>query len=188
MIPRPTCIGWFALAILFLGMLAPWQSNAEDVQLLSIGIRARLGGQRVLGSEQPETFREYDLVAAIGLPWKTYAQSDSSWAAARLLASVGALNGAGKTALVASLIPVLALGDGWFTFDLGAGAALLSAHRFGSQDYGGPFQFALTVGVAAAIYRRLGAGYRFLHYSDAGTYGGHTIGADFHMVELTYRF
>jgi len=27
-----------------------------------------------------------------------------------------------------------------------------------------------------------------MHYSDAGAYGPHTIGADFHMVELIYRF
>jgi hypothetical protein len=65
---------------------------------------------------------------------------------------------------------------------------LLSAHRFGRQDYGGPFQFALTFGVTVPLYGRLDAGYRFLHYSDAGIYGGHTIGADFHMIELGYRF
>lgn len=34
----------------------------------------------------------------------------------------------------------------------------------------------------------LGLGYRFLHYSDAGINGSNTTGADFHMVEFTYRF
>lgn len=109
---------------------------------------------------------------------------------ARLLASAGVLRGAGKTALVASNIPVLAFGrqDGRFTVDLGAGLALLSEHRYAQQDFGGPLQFALTFGVGVPLYQRVGVGYRFLHYSDAGAHGSDTIGADFHMVELIYRF
>jgi hypothetical protein len=106
------------------------------------------------------------------------------------LTSVGVLQGAGKTALVASVIPVLALGrqDGRLTVDLGAGLALLSKHRYAQQDYGGPLQFALTFGVGVPLYQRVGLGYRYLHYSDAGAYGPYTIGADFHMIELIYRF
>ena len=108
----------------------------------------------------------------------------------RLLASAGVLQGAGKTALVTSLIPVLAIGtqDRRFTVDLGAGFALLSRHRYAQQDFGGPLQSALTLGVGVPLYRRVGVGYRFLHYSDGGAYGEHTIGADFHMIELIYRF
>jgi len=106
------------------------------------------------------------------------------------MASAGALRGLGETALVTSLIPLLVLGsqDGRFTLDMGIGGALLSKHRFGTQDYGGPFQFALTLGAGVPFYERLGLGYRFLHYSDAGTNGDHTTGADFHMVEFSYRF
>jgi hypothetical protein len=108
----------------------------------------------------------------------------------RLLTSAGALLGAGETALVVSLIPVLALGsqDGRLTLDLGIGGALLSKHHFGTQDYGGPFQFALTLGAGVPLYERLGLGYRFMHYSDAGIYGTYTTGADLHTVEFTYRF
>jgi hypothetical protein len=137
----------------------------------------------------PEDFQEYDAVATFGLPWRRY--SESGWGAGtRLMASAGALRGAGETALVVSLIPVLALGsqDGRFTLDLGIGGALLSKHHFGTQDFGGPFQFALTLGVGVPLYERLQVGYRFLHYSDAGIYGSHTTGADFHMIEFTYRF
>jgi hypothetical protein len=106
------------------------------------------------------------------------------------LASAGVLEGADKTALVVSAIPILAFGsqDGRFTGDLGAGLALLSKHRYAQQDFGGPLQFALTFGVGVPLYRRVGVGYRFLHYSDAGAYGPDTIGADFHMLELIYRF
>ncbi len=178
-----------ALMGLVLCLLAPWPSRAEDLRLLSVGMRARVSGATVLGEVQPEAFQEYDAVASFGLPWRRYSQS--GWGAGtRLMASAGALRGAGETALVVSLIPVLALGsqDGRLTLDLGIGGALLSKHRFGTQDYGGPFQFALTLGAGVPLYERLGLGYRFLHYSDAGMYGSHTIGADFHMIEFTYRF
>jgi hypothetical protein len=100
------------------------------------------------------------------------------------------MQGAGKTALVVSAIPVRAFGsqDGRFTFDLGAGLALISEHRFADQDFGGALQAALTLGATVPLYRRIGIGYRFQHYSDAGAYGSRTIGADFHMLEFTYRF
>jgi len=178
-----------ALTRFVLCLLAPSFSQAEDLRLISIGVRARVGGERVLGAVQPEAFREYDAVASIRLPWERYYAS--GWGVGtRLLASAGVLQGGEKTALVVSLIPVLAVAtqDGRFVLDFGAGGALLSRHAFEKQDYGGHFQFALTVGVGVPLYGRLGVGYRFLHYSDAGIHGSHTIGADFHMVELIYRF
>lgn len=178
-----------ALTTVVLGVLAPWPSQAEDLRLLSVGARVRVGGERVLGAEQPEAFREYDVVASIRLPWERY--HSSGWGVGtRLLASAGVLQGGEKSAAVFSLIPVLAVGsqDGRFVLDLGAGMALLSRHAFEKQDYGGPFQFALTVGVGVPLYGPFGVGYRFLHYSDAGIHGPNTIGADFHMVEFIYRF
>jgi hypothetical protein len=91
---------------------------------------------------------------------------------------------------VVSLIPVLALGTqgGRFTLDLGMGLALLGRHRYAQQDFGGPAQFALTAGASVPLHERVGVSYRFLHYSDARAYGRGTIGADFHMIELNYRF
>lgn len=180
---------WLALIGLVLCLIAPRPSRAEDLRLLSVGMRARVSEATVLGDAQPEAFQEYDAVMSFGLPWGRYSQS--GWGAGtRLMASAGALVGAGETAVVVSLIPVLALGsqDGRFTLDMGIGGALLSKHRFGTQDYGGPFQFALTLGAGVPLYEHLGLGCRFLHYSDAGTNGSHTTGADFHMVEFTYRF
>jgi len=173
---------------LVLCLLAPWPSRAEDLRLLSVGMRARVLESTVLGNAQSESFQEYDAVVNAGLPWGLYSQS--GWGAGtRLMASAGALLGAGETALVVSLIPLIAIGsqDGRITLDLGAGGALISRHRFGTQDYGAPFQFALTVGAGVPLYERLGVGYRYLHYSDAGINGSHTIGADFHMLEFSYR-
>jgi len=169
-------------------LLAPGLSHSEDLNLLSLSIRARLTGATVLGDKQPEEFKEYDVAGNFGLPWERY--STSGWGmGTRLMASAGIMRGAGKNALVVSLIPELTLGseDGRFILDLGAGGALLSRHRFGTQDYGGPFQFALTLGVSVPLYKKLGLGYRFLHYSDAGVNGSDTTGADFHMIEFSYR-
>ncbi|MFA5183067.1 MAG: acyloxyacyl hydrolase [Syntrophales bacterium] len=161
----------------------------NKVSLLSVSIRARVSNIDVLGGVAPEEFKEYDVAANFKLPWAWYSQS--GWGTGiRLMASAGVLYGAGDTALVVSLIPLITIGsqDGRFTLDMGAGGALLSRYRFGTQDYGGYFQFALTAGVGVPLFKRLGVGYRFLHYSDAAIYGPHNMGADFHMLELTYRF
>jgi hypothetical protein len=107
-----------------------------------------------------------------------------------MLASAGAMRGADKTALVLSLIPALAIASPAerFTLDAGIGFALLSEHRFAQQDFGGPLQAALTLGATVGLHERVAVGYRFMHYSDAGAWGNGTIGADFHMIELSWRF
>lgn len=170
-------------------------TNADDKQvpiklsLLSVSIQATISSIDVLGDVALKDFREYGVGANFSLPWAWYSQS--GWGVGtRLMASAGALYGGGETALVVSLIPLVALGsqDGRFILDIGAGGALLSRHHFGTQDYGGYFQFALTAGVGVQIFERLGVSYRFLHYSNAGINGPHTTGADMHMLELTYRF
>ena len=174
---------------LLLGLLAAQPGLAGDFDVLSVGVRARIGEKRVIGVAQPQSFHAYDVVTAIRTPLEK--EFTPGWAVgARLLASAGVLQGGDNVALVASLIPVLAIGtsDRRFTFEMGAGLALLSRHRYAQQDFGGPVQFALTAGFAVPLHERVGVGYRFVHYSDASVYGGGTIGADFHMLELTYRF
>jgi len=80
-----------ALTSLILCLLAPWPSQAEGLHPLSIGVRARVGGERVLDEEQPEAFREYDAVASFRLPWERY--YPSGWGVGtRLLASAGVLS------------------------------------------------------------------------------------------------
>ncbi len=157
--------------------------------LLSVSIHSTFSSHDVVGAVAPEEFWEYGVAATSRVPWAWYSQS--GWGAGiRLMASAGALYGGGDTALVVSLIPLLVIGsqDGRFTLDMGAGGAVLSRHHFGTQDFGGYFQFALTAGAGVPLYKRIGVGYRFLHYSDAGVYGAENTGADMHMLELTYRF
>ncbi|PKN37121.1 MAG: hypothetical protein CVU62_10975 [Deltaproteobacteria bacterium HGW-Deltaproteobacteria-2] len=160
------------------------------LRLLSVSIRVNFSNTDVLGDVAPEEFGEFDVAANFRLPWASW-YSKSGWGSEiRLMTSVGALYGAGATALVVSLIPLVTFGsqDGRFTLDMGAGGALLSRHTFGTQDFGGYFQFALTAGVSIPLFKRLGVGYRYLHYSDAAIYGHQHTGADLHMLELNYRF
>ncbi|KDM91656.1 hypothetical protein EA58_11600 [Photobacterium galatheae] len=179
-------IGWL---IGFCCLVFAHPSFSEALSVESFSIRARVSEQTLLGEDAPEEFEEYSVSANIGLPWKP--ATILGWdVGTRFMASTGILRGAGEDALVVSVIPELTLGrkEGWFTLDMGAGGALFSRHRFGTQDYGGPFQFALTFGFGIPLYQNLGLGYRFLHYSDAGLNGSETTGADFHMIEFIYQF
>ena len=171
---------WIALLFVFL-FLAPLSSQAIDTPIMNVGIRAGITGASVIGEEQRQSFGELDAVAQVALPWRWY--SESGWGAGtRLLFSVGALNGAGETGFITSLVPLLSLGsrDGRFSLDAGVGGALLSHQHFGQQEFGGPFQVVATVGAGLPVYHHFGIGYRFQHYSDAGLYGPDSRGADFH--------
>ncbi|MFH2134720.1 MAG: acyloxyacyl hydrolase [Pseudomonadota bacterium] len=171
-------------------MLTSARTHAEDLELQSVGIRLQVGEKsHVIGALQPESFRESDVEAVFGLPWEH--QFQSGWEArARLVTHAGVLRGQSDSALVAVAIPTLTLGtqNGSFLIDTGLGLAYLSRHRFDLQDFGGPLQFALTLGIEVPLFQNYAAGYRFMHYSDAGFYAPGTIGADMHMVELLYRF
>ncbi|HEY9033007.1 MAG TPA: acyloxyacyl hydrolase [Pseudomonadales bacterium] len=161
----------------------PSPACAEGLDIESYAFRARVSEQTVLGRDAPEEFEEYDVSASIDMDWHFFSLD---W---RLMGSAGLLRSSGKNALALSVIPeiLFATADKRFMLDIGAGGALFSKYRFGSQDYGGPFQFALTLGLRIPLYKKLGVGYRFMHYSDAGINGPDTIGADFHMIEFVYR-
>lgn len=164
-------------------------AGASEYALLDAGVQARFGQQTVMGADSPESFFASDLRAAFTTPYE-YRFDKGARLGARVLTSVGLFRGPDKTAIVASAVPLLALStaDQRFSVDGGMGLALLSEHQYRDQDFGGPLQFALTVGLGAPLYKRLGVSYRFMHYSDGGVYGPHTIGADLHMAGLAYRF
>lgn len=168
-------------------VLGPAESYADSLNPESYGVRSRISEKTLLGKDAPEDFEVQDVSANFRWPWL----SGARWGwetGSHLLVSAGHLRGAGKSALVVSAIPAFNLTHQGtrFTLDAGVGGALFSRYHFGTQDFGGPFQFALTVGIGVPVYHRLGIGYRFLHYSDAGVNGTGTTGADFHMIELSY--
>lgn len=110
---------------------------------------------------------------------------------ARLNASLGALYGQGETGGVATLVPTLAIGDtgNVFSFEAGVGAALFTKWEFGTtEDFGGPMQFILDLGVNFRVYKHFGIGYRFQHWSDGGIHGSDNRGVEMHMLEFSYRY
>ena len=179
------------LGLYLVGLLlsTPEYSYSSELDLLSLSFRTRISDETVLGDDAPEFFTESNIAANFRLPWQSYTSSGLGWGT-RLMTSVGVLRGANKNALTVSAIPELTFGteDGRYTLDLGLGGAVFSRYKFGVQDFGGYFQFALTFGGSVPVNESQGIGYRFLHYSDAGGYGPHTTGADFHMIEFVHRF
>lgn len=169
-------------------LFIPSPGYSENMSLQSLSLRGRFSSNDLLGATATESFKAYDFSANFDLPWNNCTNSGLCMGA-HLFAVAGIMEGAGENALVASLTPALALGreDGRFIFDAGAGGAFLSRHRFGTQDFGGHFQFSLTVGIGVTLHEKLGVGYRYQHYSDAGIYGPGNVGVDMHMIELIYE-
>ena len=109
----------------------------------------------------------------------------------RLNTSVGAIRGQGETGAVGTLVPTLAIGDtdDVISFEGGVGAAMFSKWEYGTvEDFGGPLQFILDVGVNVRFYKRFGLGYRYQHWSDAGIHGKDNRGVEMHMLEFSYRY
>lgn len=110
---------------------------------------------------------------------------------ARMNASVGALYGQHETGAMGTLVPTLAIGDtgNKFALEGGVGVALLSKWEFGGvEDFGGPLQFILDVGVNFRVAKHFGMGYRYQHWSDGGIHGDDNRGVEMHMIEFSYRY
>jgi hypothetical protein len=182
--------GVMGLVLNGLALFVSWSSaHAGDISLMAVGLRYGLSGSSPIGEQTQTDFHQYDVAATLRLPWQWF--HSSGWGlSTRLLVSGGALNGAHETNLIATAVPVLAFGrnDDKFSVDMGGGGALLSDHKFGVQNFGGPFQFVWTFGANLGLIGPLGISYHFQHYSDATLYGHDSRGVDLHMFELAYRF
>lgn len=101
------------------------------------------------------------------------------------------LRGAQETGGIVTFVPLnVTFGrkDELFSLDMGVGGALFSDHKFGEQNFGGPFQFVWTFGATSRFAGPFGAGYHFQHYSDATIYGSDSRGVDLHLFEIIYWF
>jgi hypothetical protein len=187
--PVAGVLPWLAIGCLVLGLLAPWPSYAEDVRVLNVSLRGGLSGHSPIGKKEIEQFQQSDVMATTRLPWEWYSESGLG-VGTRLVTSGGALRAAGETAFIGTFVPGLAFGpkDGRFSLEIGGGFALLSQHKFGTQDMGGPFQFVWTTALRTAVYKAIGVGYCFQHMSDATFYGANGRGVDVHLFELSYRY
>ncbi len=178
---------WLRLCLALL-LLTPTPTLAAEFRLLNVGIRGGVDGPNVFGGDEKEHFQQYDVFATATLPWDW--RFDSGWGfSPRLMGTAGVLIGAGEAGFVGTIVPVLAFGpkDSILALDAGIGAAVLTRHKFGEQNFGGAFQVVVTFGLRVPVYRALGIGYRMAHMSDAKIYGEGT-GVDMHMLELTYNF
>jgi hypothetical protein len=165
-------------------------SVAGDVALESFQFRGGLSGGSPIGEEQTEKFYQGDLAVTARLPWEW--EVGSGWLfRTRALGSAGVLRAGQETAGVVTFVPLdVAFGrnDGLVAIDMGVGGALFTRHKFGTQDFGGPFQFIWTFGITSRFAGPFGLGYHFQHYSDATLYGSDSRATDVHLFEVIYWF
>lgn len=183
-------------AVLLLMSLTAFQAGlagvaqAGELALESIRLRGGVSGGSPLGKERQSDFNQIDLAATVRLPWEK--ELGGGWMlGTRMLASIGALRGAGESNGIITVVPldiVVGRKDGLIAIDVGGGGALLSDYKFGRQNFGGAGQFVWTFGVTSRLAGPLGIGYHFQHYSDATLYGQDSRGVDLHLIELIYWF
>ena len=178
------------LSVSWLIIMIPSVSTSGGVTLESFQLRGGFSDGSPIGEEQREKFYQGDAALSARLPWEW--DIGSGWLfRMRALGSAGVLKGGQDASGVFTIVPLdVAFGrkDGLVTIDMGAGGALLTRHTFGSQDFGGLFQFVWTFGITSRFVGPFGAGYHFQHYSDATIYGSDSRGVDLHLLELIYWF
>lgn len=145
-------------------------------------------GQSFNGGD--EDFNQYDVSATYGLPWSW------QWGAAvqvdtNLAAAAGILDGGGDTGVVGSVgfEFVFSRARGKCPLELRAGSALtlISAHKYGDEDLGGPVQFTHHISLHYWFLENLSALARVQHMSNAEIYSKNP-GLDMMMLGLIYRF
>lgn len=183
-------MGFVLLGVVACGAGFVVSARAGEFAFESVRIRGGLSGGSPLGRERQSDFNQIDLAATVRLPWEK--ELGGGWIlGTRMLASIGALRGAGEANGIMTVVPldiVLGRKDGLLAIDVGGGGALLSDYKFGRQNFGGAGQFVWTFGVTSRLAGPLGIGYHFQHYSDATLYGQDSRGVDLHLFELIYWF
>lgn len=166
-------------------------SQAEDSILMSVGPRIGFSEKTpLLGKQQRETFRLYDVAARFRLPWRWPLGAGTWKLETGLTTSVGLLEAADDAGVMATVVPEFIL-SGWnemISFDAGAGGGFFSRDQYGSQSFGGPAQFVATIGIRFSPFSHSYAGFRLLHFSDAGLYGSNSLGVDMYIFEIGYKF
>ncbi len=168
----------------------PVREYTRPMGLLWVGPRYGFGGDSPLGEEQQENFQLFDIAALWRLPWGWWPRFSTWGVETRLIGSAGELAAAGDTSFMGTLVPALALSSrkDFVSLDFGLGLGFFSNYKFGVQDFGGPVQIVGTTGIGIKPFNKFRAGYRFQHFSDAGTYGPTSLGVDMHIFEVGYAF
>lgn len=158
-------------------------SNAREADWLQVGVRSGVG-------ETGNGFdmKQYEIYGLYRLPWG-HRISSSTALTTCIDGTLGGLEHQQQSGLIATLSPTIALGivHDRISLNGGVGGALLSERRFEKIDFGGNFQFRLHAGADVNFTRRISAGYRFQHMSNANTFETNP-GLNLHMIEFAYRF
>lgn len=158
---------------------------AGNMSALTLGVRYGTND----GTDKKTDLRRYDIFGVFDLPWRWQLASNLELNT-QLTVSAGMLDGEGDSGFIGTLAPGLSLNDltRRFFLELSGGLAVLPDYRMGSEDFGGPVQFIFDFGFGVRIFRHIGLGYRFQHFSDAALFGTDNRGVDMHMFELGYRY
>ena len=99
------------------------------------------------------------------------------------------MRAAGESAFVGSIGPGI-----YFTgfkekidITMGINPTIISKHKFGDENLGGPIEFTSHIGIALYFTQHFAIGYRLQHMSNAVLYE-HNPGLNIHMIEMSYRF
>lgn len=156
----------------------------DDPSRWSIGARAAVSANRT----DDEVFHLYEAIVGYALPYRF--QMASVWALhTGLSAHAGLIAAGGDNGLIVAVGPTagLDLPGGIFYVAAGVRAGLMSRHTYGKADLGGAFTFEADLGLGLNLGRRLSAGYRWQHLSNARVYAQNPS-VNLHALDLTYRF
>jgi len=181
-IGMPVKIYWMILVFALIGIV-PQHMSANEVAWRSIGLRGGMNDHR-----NNEDFNQYEGFATWKLPWLW--QWNSGWTLGSYFeANAGLLRGGGESAFVGSIGPGI-----YFTgfkeiiyISMGINPTIISKHKFGDENLGGPIQFTSHIGLNFIFTNHYSIGYRLQHMSNAVLYESNP-GLNLHMIELGYRF
>ncbi len=176
---KPYCI---ILALVLIGF-APHPLSGNEIIWQSIGLRGGVDDGR-----NDEDFKQYDAFSTFKLPWLW--QWDSGWTIGTYLeANVGVLRAGGTTAFVGSIGPGISIRGlaEIVEISMGINPTIISKHKFGDENLGGPIEFTSHVGINFFFANHYSIGYRLQHMSNGILYE-HNPGLNMHMIEVGYRF
>jgi hypothetical protein len=173
---------WMILVFVLIGF-ATQPLSGNEIVWRSIGLRAGVDDNR-----NDEDFKQYESFATWSLPWNWH--SFSNWTIGTYLeANAGMLRGGGDSAFVGSIGPGI-----YFTgckeiidISVGINPTIISKHKFGDENLGGPVQFTSHIGLNLNFTRHFTIGYRLQHMSNGVLYENNP-GLNMHMIEMGYRF
>jgi hypothetical protein len=171
------------IPIIVLISLATQIAVGENMNWKSIGLRAGMNDNR-----NDEDFNQYESFATWSLPWIWHPSINSTFGT-YIEANAGVLRGGGESAFVGSIGPGIYFAgfNDKLDISIGLNPTIISKHKFGDEDLGGPIQFNSYIGLNFNFAEYFSIGYRLQHMSN-GSFYEQNPGVNMHMIEVGYRF